>query len=88
MYVSVWDCFLTLIYRNQLQITELNPMARALIELNGGGVTYLLVAKVIGTILVTSILAAIYEHYPRRAFAIAGPIAGFQFALLLFLSFA
>jgi hypothetical protein len=88
MFVSVWDCFLTVIYRSQMQVAELNPMGKALIDLNGGGVTYLLVAKFTGTILVTSILAALYEHYPKKAFVITTPIAGFQFALLMFLTFA
>jgi hypothetical protein len=88
MFVSVWDCFLTFIYREQMQVTELNPMGRALIHLNDGGVTYFLVAKIVGTLLVTSVLAALYDHYPRKAFAITTPIAAFQFGLLVFLTFA
>jgi uncharacterized membrane protein len=88
MFVSVWDCFLTFIHREWMQTTELNPIGRLLIDLNGGGVTYFLVAKVAGTLLVTSVLAGIFEHYPRRAFAITTPIACFQLGLLMFLSLA
>jgi hypothetical protein len=88
VFVSVWDSFLTLLYRTQMHVAELNPIGRLLIDLNGGAVTYLLVAKLLGTILVASILAALYERNPQKAFVITTPIAGFQAALLSFLTFA
>jgi hypothetical protein len=87
MFVSVWDCFLTFIHREQMRMMELNPLGRALIELNHGGVTYFLAAKIAGTLLVTSVLAALHDRHPRQAFAITTPIAAFQFGLLVFLSF-
>lgn len=86
VFVSVWDGFLTFVYRSQMQVAELNPMGRALIDLNDGGVTYLLVVKTAGTVVVTSALVTIYERLPRQSFAITGGVACFQLALLLFLS--
>ncbi len=88
VFVSVWDSFLTLLHRTEMHTAELNPIGRALIELNAGGVFYLLVAKAAGTLLVTSILATLYDHNPRRAFAITTPISGFQLGLLAFLTFS
>ncbi len=87
VFVSVWDSFLTIMYRTDMRRVELNPIGRALIELNNGDVIYLLVAKGAGTILVASILAALYDYNPRRAFAITAPISCFQMGLLLFLSY-
>lgn len=87
VFVSVWDTFLTIVHRSEMHRAELNPMGRALIELNGGEVTYLLIAKTLGTIIVTSILAALYEHNPRKAFTITTPISCIQMCLLLFLTF-
>ncbi len=86
VFVSVWDSFLTIVYRSDMRRVELNPIGRALIELNNGEVTYLLIAKGAGTILVASILAALYDYDPRKAYAITAPITCFQLWLLLFLS--
>ena len=86
VFVSVWDSFLTFVYRSDMQRTELNPLGRAMIDLNGGEVLYFLLLKAAGTIFVTSILAALYKYDPRRAFTITTPIVGFQAALLLFLT--
>ncbi len=86
VFVSVWDSYLTLIHRTEMQFCELNPIGRALIELNGGGVLFLLMAKAAGTLLVMSVLATLYDHNPRRAFVVTTPITCFQLALLAFLT--
>lgn len=88
MFVSVWDSYLTFIHRTEMQLSELNPIGRALIDWNGGGVLYLLIAKAAGTLLVMSILATLYDHSPRRAFVVTTPITCFQFALLAFLTWS
>ena len=87
IFVSVWDSFLTFVFRSDMKTSELNPIGRWLINLNGGDVVLLLVAKLAGTIVVTSLLAVFYERDPRKAFAITTPISCFQMWLLLFLTF-
>ena len=87
-FVSVWDSYLTLTFRHQMQSAELNPVGRALIELNGGDVHYLLAAKLLGTTAALAWLMLLYECRRRRGMVIAAGVACFQLALLLFLTFA
>jgi len=87
-FVSIWDCFLTLLMRHQMQVVELNPVGRWLIDLNGGGVAYLLGAKLVGTLLATSWMVLLYERNPSRGLLVTAPVACFQLWLLLFLTFA
>lgn len=88
VFVSVWDSVLTVVHRDVMVQHELNPVGLWLIILNDGGVSYLLIAKAVGTVLVTSVLAAIHEDAPRQAMTITMPISCFQLWLLAFLSFA
>lgn len=87
-FVSVWDGYLTLSYRYEMRLLELNPMGQALIELAGGDIHYLLLAKLLGTIAALTWLLLLYERNPKRGLLIAGPVACCQLALLLFLTFA
>lgn len=87
-FVSVWDGYLTLLCRHQMRLVELNPIGKVLIELNDGGITYLLLVKLIGTIIAMSWLVLLYENNWRRGLLIAAPVASFQLWLLLFLTFA
>jgi len=87
-FVSVWDGYLTVACRHQLRLLELNPIGRALIELNGGGVLYLLVAKLLGTAIATAWMVLLYDRNPRRGLIIAAAVASFQLWLLMFLTFA
>jgi hypothetical protein len=86
VFVAVWDGFLTFVHRTHMQDQELNPIGRALIALDGGGVAYLLAAKLVGTIVVTTFLVVLYDLNPRRAIFITAPVAAFQCGLLLFLT--
>jgi len=87
-FVSVWDSYLTLAFRYQMRLAELNPIGRALIELNGGDVHYLLATKLLGTTAALAWLMLLYECRRQRGLAIATAVASFQLALLLFLTFA
>lgn len=87
-FVSVWDSYLTLSLRHQMQLAELNPLGRALIDLNAGGVHYLLAAKLLGTTLALAWLMLLYERRRARGLVVASAVACFQLALLLFLTLA
>ena len=87
-FVSVWDGYLTVLWRHQMQVVELNPMGRALIVLNGGGIAYLLMVKLVGTILAAAWMVVLYERNAKWGLTIATAVAAFQFGLLLFLTFA
>ena len=71
-----------------MRFAELNPIGRALIELNGGDVQYLLATKLLGTTAALAWLVLLYECRRPRGLMIAAAVASFQMALLLFLTFA
>jgi hypothetical protein len=85
IFVSVLDGYLALRYRHLLEATELNPVGRALIALNGGQVWYLLAAKFLGTVLAASFVLLIHRTHPRIGITIAIVLATLQLCLLLFL---
>ena len=86
--VSVWDGYLALLNREHLSLMELNPIGKSLIELNQGGVAYLLLGKILGTVVAGASLLLLYEHNPRRGLIVAALNALFQIWLRMFLSYA
>jgi hypothetical protein len=85
IFVSVFDGYLVVRFRDELHNTELNPLGRLLIQLNGGQVWLLLAAKFAGTVAAATLVLLIYGRWPRVGMAVAGIIASFQLCLLLFL---
>ncbi|MBW8884648.1 MAG: hypothetical protein JF612_07695 [Planctomycetia bacterium] len=83
--MSVFDGYLGVRFRHELHQTELNPVGRLLINLNGGQVWLLLVAKFVGTVTAATIVLLIYGSRPQLGLTIAGVLAALQLALLLFL---
>jgi hypothetical protein len=88
IFVSVFDGYLAVRFRHELHQTELNPLGRLLIQLNGGQVWLLLAAKFAGTVAASTLVLLIYGRRPRVGMTIAGIIAGLQLGLLLFLLLA
>src|SRR3954447_11792076 len=82
--VSVLDGFLSVRYRHALSTLELNPMGRALIAANDGGVWYLLVAKFIGTVVACAILLLIHQRRPQLGLIVCTALGALQLCLLLF----
>src|SRR5205809_1647301 len=85
IFVSVFDGYLVLRFRHEMHQTELNPVGRLLIRLNGGQVWLLLATKFAGTVAAATLVLLIYGHRPRAGVIIAGVVAGLQLGLLLFL---
>ena len=85
IFVSVFDGYLCVRYRHELHKTELNPIGRLLIQLNGGQVWLMLAAKFLGTVIAATIVLLIYGRRPRLGVTIAGALATLQLGLLLFL---
>lgn len=83
--VSVWDGYLTIVWRDQL--IELNPIGQLLIRLDNGQVRFLILAKLVGTLLAGAWLCLLFERNSARATIIAGVVAGVQLLLLLYLTF-
>jgi len=86
--VSVADGYLLVRHRHQMAKDELNPVGRMLIVWNGGRVWYLLLAKCVGTILVSTVLQVLLHVCWRKGLVIAGGVALMQLFLLLFLFLA
>jgi len=84
--VSAVDSYFVVRFRDLLPELEENPVGRYLIELQNGRVDVLLRAKAAGTITVLGILAGLYIYRHRWTGLIAGSIASFQIALLLYMT--
>ncbi len=85
VFVSIVDGYLLLECRDVIAQTELNPLGIALLALAGGQVWLFLLLKLLGTIIVSTLLLAIYHRHRGVGFCIAMVIAGFQFVLLAYL---
>ena len=85
--MSVVDGYFLLINRPLMLQTELNPVGRFLLVLDGGNIRYLVVAKCCGTIAAASALLVLYWTRTRIGFAVAVGVALFQLRLLCFLLF-
>jgi hypothetical protein len=88
IFVSVFDGYLVLRFRDEMHKTELNPVGRWLIQLNGGQVWLLLATKFAGTVVAATVVLLLYGRAPRIGIAVASAIAGLQLCLLLFLLLA
>jgi hypothetical protein len=85
IFVSVLDGYLAIRFRYELHDTELNPIGRWLIHLNGKQVWLLVAAKFAGTVAVAAALLVFYSRWPRFGFTIAALVAAFQLWLLWYL---
>jgi hypothetical protein len=85
IFVSVFDGYLVVRYRDDLPKNELNPLGQLLLRLNGGQVWLLLAAKFAGTVAAATLVLLIYGRWPRVGMAVATVVAGLQLGLLLFL---
>jgi hypothetical protein len=86
IFVSVFDSLLTIRLHDQMMHSELNPMGRALLYLDSGGVGYLIAVKGVGTILAASIVLVLFWRRPNWGQAVVTGLAIFQLGLLLFLT--
>jgi hypothetical protein len=87
IFVSVLDGYLAVRYRHELHSTELNPLGRWLIRLNGNQVWLLVALKFAGTIVAATAVLLIHARWPRTGMTIMLALAVFQLWLLCFLLF-
>jgi len=85
--VSVHDGFLVLLNRGTIARDEQNPLGRWLIDLNEGGIRYILAAKFVGTIAVATVMLILFRKRRRMAWVICTVIATGQIILALYLTF-
>ena len=83
--VSVIDGYLAFRHRATIMSFELNPIGRLLIQWNGGGVTYLLAAKFLGTVAACAILLLLWKASANLGLVVASALACTQLLLLIFL---
>jgi hypothetical protein len=87
LIVAVLDGYFILINRHILLQTELNPVGRLFLSLDGGDVRYFFAAKCCGTIAASSALLVLYWTRMQIGFAVTAGVALFQLGLLHFLLF-
>jgi hypothetical protein len=86
IFVSVFDSLLTIQLEEQMMISELNPVGRALLYLDSGEVGCLIAVKGLGTILAASIALVLFWRRPKWGLTVVTGLAAFQLGLLLFLT--
>jgi hypothetical protein len=83
--VSVHDGYRALWSRHVLEHLERNPLGLWLIQLGGGDVVLLLLAKAAGTVIACAVLLWIYSRKPVLGLWLCGVLALVQLTLLLYL---
>ena len=83
--VAAFDTYLTVKYQDYLIEHEENPLARALLQLDGWEPSLLIGSKFLGSLMVLGILTALHMRNRRLGLTVAGGLAAFQFGLLWYL---
>ncbi len=83
--VSAFDTYLTVKFQESLEIEEINPLARMLLQLNGWDPALFIGVKFLGSVMVLGILTALHLSDRRIGLVIATAIASFQLGLLGYL---
>lgn len=86
--VSIYDSYLVGVYRDSILIDERNPVCEFLIRLDPQHLSWFLVGKLLGNVLVVGSLVALLRSGFRRTLTVAKSVAGFQLLLLVYLLFA
>jgi len=84
--VSVHDTYLIVINRRTIAEDERNPVGRWLIELDSGDIRYIVIAKLLGTILVATVLHLLYVEKRTWAWIACGTLTTGQVCLAFYLS--
>lgn len=84
--VSVYDAYLVVKFHRVILHVEQNPICRFLIELDVQQLSWFLLAKGAGTLLVLATLVGLYYLRPRWAYPIAFSLGAFQLGLLFYLT--
>jgi hypothetical protein len=83
--ISVHDGYLVLAHRTIIPVTELNPIGRLLMHVNGGDIWILLAIKALGTVCAAALLLVLYWTGSPFAWGACIATAGVQVLLLIFL---
>jgi len=84
--ISCYDAYLVQRYQFSILVLEENPLGRWLLEAGSGEVVLFVRAKLAGTLIVLSVLAALYRYCRRLAQPTAVALAAFQLGLLIYLT--
>ena len=86
--VSIYDSYLVVLYRDSILDDERNPICKLLIRQDPYQLSWFLLGKALGNVVVVGTLIALKRFGYRANMTIATSIALFQFCLLLYLNFS
>jgi hypothetical protein len=86
--ISAYDAYLVKVYKSFILDIERNPICAMLIRWDQQYLSYFVLAKATGTILVLLALTALFAWRRRLALPVASGVTIFQFALLVYLNTA
>jgi hypothetical protein len=84
--VAAIDAYLTYRFKDMMSQLEENRVGQALIELGYGKVSIFMNVKIAGTVVVLSVLVALYRYRRRWSVPVTVAIAAFQLGLLGYLT--
>ncbi|MBL8817394.1 MAG: hypothetical protein JNL58_15310 [Planctomyces sp.] len=86
--ISVYDTWLIIRFARCIVELEENPIGSWLLEINNGDISLFVGSKIVGTILVASILLLMKRLNSRIVFPVTTSIASWQVGLLFYLTHA
>lgn len=84
--VSLYDTYLIIAHGEGLRMMEQNPFGRWLLEVNNYDVGVFVRSKLAGTLIVLSILIAMYRARSRFVFPVSTSVASGQVMLFVYLT--
>lgn len=87
-FISAFDSYCSIKYRDFLYEFEQNPIGRYLIELDNGDVSLFIMIKIMGTILTLGILILLFLYNSKIGQISCFGVCTFQLFLLIYLCFA
>lgn len=84
--VSLYDTYLIVAYGDALRVMEQNPVGRWLLEVNNYEVGVFVRSKLAGTLVVLTVLFAMYRARSRFVFPVSTSVASGQVMLFVYLT--
>ena len=86
--VSIYDTYLVTLYRDSILLDERNPVCLYLIQQDTSQLTWFILGKLAGNLVVVGTLLGLFLSGFRNALTVAKGVAFFQLLLLIYLQFS
>ena len=88
LFVSLYDTLLIVVYQDEINVLEQNPVGLWLLQIADGEVGVFVRAKLAGTLVVLCALVSLRRYFDSLSFPITAAVGSFQTGLFTYLTFA